>query len=267
MATQTNSTTASVTTPAGLGFASRAEAFAQARDAARAAKEGPALDAAAEAEYVAAEALIETPAATPAQIAHKVAAFREVHHSGGTDQDRALRAIHSDLLDLDGIERRADWNAALTAFEAAKAKRDEIGAGEDDTSPAWEAACDEAWSLLGTLLATPAPDGPAMGEKARRNPRPDREGLLMRKNAPLRPDAFIRELLAHHMTVLVSRSGKLELLVCQTVLDGGGYREVPRHPDADAMKARFDALTDSERAGVSAYVFSLNEPGAYAERE
>ncbi|MBU3971548.1 MAG: hypothetical protein KKE42_14850 [Alphaproteobacteria bacterium] len=81
----------------------------------------------------------------------------------------------------------------------------------------------------------------------------------MSKKSALRPAAFVRELLAHDMTVLASRSGKLELLFCQTVLDrhGGGYREVPRHPATDAMKARFDALTGAERAALCDYVADL----------
>ena len=81
----------------------------------------------------------------------------------------------------------------------------------------------------------------------------------MRKSAPVQAEAFIRDLLAHDMSVLATRSGKLELLVCQTVRDpqGGGYREVPRHRDTDAMKARFDALTQRERAALSDYVMAL----------
>lgn len=81
----------------------------------------------------------------------------------------------------------------------------------------------------------------------------------MRKSAPVRPDAFIRDLLAHDMTVLASRSGKLDLMTRRSVInpEGGGYREVPRHPDADAMLARFDALSESERADLSDYVMGL----------
>ncbi len=169
MAASTNSTIPPVTTPAGLGFASRAKAFTQARDAARRAEEGPALDAAAEAEYAAAEALIETPAATPAQIAEKVAALMEVHNTGGTGQDLGMKSIRRDLIALDAAqtEARAAWEAALAAYEAARAKADALLGGPDDTDDLYDAATDEAWSLLETLLATPAPDGAAMGVKAR----------------------------------------------------------------------------------------------------
>lgn len=59
---------------------------------------------------------------------------------------------------------------------------------------------------------------------------------------------FLRDLLAHNMTVLASRSGKLELLF---------YSDRPRHPDTDAMKARFHALTDGERAALCDYVADL----------
>ncbi len=164
MATQTNTTPA----PAELGFASRAEAFTQARDAARAAEEGPALDAAAEAEYAAAEALIETPAATPAQIAEKVAALMEVHNTGGTGQDLGMKSIRRDLIALDAAqtEARDAWEAALAAYEAARAHADALDLADADESEC-EAAGDAAWDLLKALIATPAPDGVAMGMKAR----------------------------------------------------------------------------------------------------
>lgn len=80
--------------------------------------------------------------------------------------------------------------------------------------------------------------------------------------------AFLADLLAHDMSVLASRSGKLELLVYRTVLNcaGDGYREIPRHPDTDAVKARFDALTESERAELSGCVLGLPKQGEAGAR-
>lgn len=74
--------------------------------------------------------------------------------------------------------------------------------------------------------------------------------------ADVDPAAFIADLIRADLTVLASPSGKLELLAYQSVRDpdGGGYREVPRHPDADTMAARFYALTERERAAVVDFV-------------
>lgn len=79
----------------------------------------------------------------------------------------------------------------------------------------------------------------------------------------LAPAAFIADLIRADLTVLASPSGKLELLAFRTRLDreGNGYEEVPRHPDADLMAARFYALTESESAGIAAYVLALPGTG------
>jgi hypothetical protein len=70
------------------------------------------------------------------------------------------------------------------------------------------------------------------------------------------PAAFITDLIWADLFILASPSGKLDLYARQMELDpaAGGYREVPRHPEAAAMAARFDALTESELAGLAAYV-------------
>lgn len=66
---------------------------------------------------------------------------------------------------------RAEWEAALAKYEAAAAERDRLakleeGNGED-TSEEWEAAAAVASEALEALLLTRAPDGVAMGVKAR----------------------------------------------------------------------------------------------------
>jgi len=80
------------------------------------------------------------------------------------------------------------------------------------------------------------------------------------------PAAFIADLIRADLSVLASPSGKLELLVYRSVRDpdGGGYRAVPRHPDADAMADRFDALTDDERAAIVDFVLMRPWGGASA---
>lgn len=66
---------------------------------------------------------------------------------------------------------RAEWEAALAKYEAAAAERDRIGKLEEgngeDTSEEWEAAAAVASEALEALLLTRAPDGVAMGVKAR----------------------------------------------------------------------------------------------------
>lgn len=66
-------------------------------------------------------------------------------------------------------EARAAWDNALAAYEAARDKADAILEAESDDDPgeAWDRASDDAWAKLQALLATPAPDGVAMGTKAR----------------------------------------------------------------------------------------------------
>lgn len=250
---------------------------------------------------------------------------------------------------------RAAWEAALAAYEAARAHADALDLADADESES-EAASDAAWDLLKALIATPAPDGVAMGMKARHiiaqahsdwigdgpdnpltiarllagdwnetalaslyldglrlsdpqspilNVRPDDFGpaawlekveaetgarlsksdpwnntaftatrtdadvdgaeaalsalyadhanavrvfAVNRPAAAFDPAAFIRDLLAHSMTALAAHSGKLDLLY---------NSDRPRHPDADAMKARFDALSDDERATLSGYARAL----------
>lgn len=77
--------------------------------------------------------------------------------------------------------------------------------------------------------------------------------------APMSPTDFIADLHRADLSVLASASGKLDLYAVQIALnaDACGYREVPRHPDTDAMKARFETLTESERAALCDYVASL----------
>jgi hypothetical protein len=80
----------------------------------------------------------------------------------------------------------------------------------------------------------------------------------------MNPAAFVADLIQADLSVLASPSGNLDLYARQMVLDRDGcsYRDVPRHPDADRMADRFDALTESERAGIAGFVRALPRNGS-----
>lgn len=132
----------------------------------------------------AADRLLSIPAHTPAQIAQKVAAYGWLTNAtprledpatqhriaaGNDDAAKGLLAIYLDLtgLSVAKASERAAWEAAVSSYGTALAKRDVLTDASDDEDDAYNAASDEAWALLEALLATPAPDGAAMGMKAR----------------------------------------------------------------------------------------------------
>ena len=76
----------------------------------------------------------------------------------------------------------------------------------------------------------------------------------------LSPAAFIADLIRADLAVLVAPSGELELFARRSRLNrsGDGYSDVPGHPDADRLAARFRALNESERAGIIDYLSKAN---------
>lgn len=132
--------------------------------------------------------LIGIPMTDPAAIAEKVAAYAWLHniagHLGepaqqwhiadhGSDEAKGLLAIYLDLTAAKAakVEARAAWDKALAAHLEAKAKLDALTAAEngngEDMSEEWGAASKAASATLTALLNTRAPDGAAMGLKAR----------------------------------------------------------------------------------------------------
>lgn len=172
-----------------LDFTAASEALASAFASAKVVKGEAATETVADAIAERADRLLSIPTANPAQIAEKVSAFAWLHnHTGqpfsdretrlriadtGTDAAKGLLAIYLDLIGLDAAkaEARAVWDSALAAYEAAKAKVDAITAAETgngkDMSEEWNAADSVASDALEALLLTRAPDGVAMGVKAR----------------------------------------------------------------------------------------------------
>lgn len=174
---------------AALDFAHASEALARAFAAAKVVKGEAATETVADVIAERADRLLSIPSANPAQIAEKVSAFAWLHNHAsqpfsdrdtrlriadtGTEAAKGLLAIYLDLIGLDEAkaEARAAWDSALAAYQAAKAKANAIEAEEDgngeDMSEEWNAASDAAGEALTALLLTRAPDGVAMGVKAR----------------------------------------------------------------------------------------------------
>ncbi len=76
------------------------------------------------------------------------------------------------------------------------------------------------------------------------------------EHGAIAPAAFINDLIGAGLVVLVRPSGELQLFARRSRLNhsGDGYSEVPCHPDADRLAARFRALNQSERSAIIAYV-------------
>lgn len=172
-----------------LDFTAASEALASAFAAAKVVKGDVATETVADVIAECADRLISIPTANPAQIAEKVSAFAWLNsHASqpfsdretrlriadtGSDASKGLLAIYLDLIALDGAkaEARALWDNALAAYEAAAAERDRLTELEDgnglDMSAEWDVADRAVADTLEALLNTRAPDGVAMGLKAR----------------------------------------------------------------------------------------------------
>lgn len=167
-----------------LDFAHASEALRRAHEAASVVQGNAATETVAEVIAQCADRLIGIPTTNPAHIAEKVAAYAWLHNGaadlsdqaaqwriaeGDDDAAKGLLAIYLDLTGHNTAEaaKRAAWDSALAAYKAAQAKADALLARPCDTDDLYDAASDEAWDLLEALLALPAPDGIAMGEKAR----------------------------------------------------------------------------------------------------
>jgi len=70
------------------------------------------------------------------------------------------------------------------------------------------------------------------------------------------PATFVDDLIRAGLAVLVRPAGELELFARRSRLNrsGDGYSDVPSHPDAGALAARFSALSDQERGELAAHV-------------
>ncbi len=125
-------------------------------------------------------ALLAYPVTTPHQLAEKA----ELLIADCWDDGAALGVIAADTLIVAHADqsRRAPWDAALAAYEAADAALDAVTAAEEhngeESTEEWGAAYGARADALTALLDTRAPDGVAMGIKARLVLRQEHEGFI-----------------------------------------------------------------------------------------
>lgn len=123
--------------------------------------------------------LLAYPVATPHQLAEKA----ELILLDCWDDGAALGVIAADALIIAHSDRsrRAAWDTALSAYEAADAVLEAVTAAESgngaDTSDEWAGAYRVRSDALEALLSTHAPDGAAMGVKAQLVLRQEYEGF------------------------------------------------------------------------------------------
>lgn len=81
------------------------------------------------------------------------------------------------------------------------------------------------------------------------------------QHSTIAPADFIDDLIRADLVVVMTRSGELELFRTSSRLNRSedGYSDVPCHPDADRLAARFRALNQSERARMIAYLSKAAE--------